>query len=58
MLLSQVVAATLLLGRDKDVRRGGRIEVPEEQLRPEQEQSPGALPHAEEGQAGRCHRLL
>ena len=53
-----MVAASLLLGRDQDVRRGGRDPLPEEQLRPEQKQSSGALPHAQEGQAGGRHRLL
>lgn len=53
-----MVAVALLLGRDQDVRRGGRDPVPEEQLRPQQDEGLGAVPHAEEGQAGGSHRLL
>lgn len=54
----KVVAAALLLGGDQDVRLGGWDPLPEEQLRPQQDQSLGAFPHAEEGQAGGSHRLL
>jgi len=53
-----MVAAAVLLGGHQDVRPGGRRPEPEEQLRAEQEQSAGALPHAEEGQAGGRHRVL
>lgn len=53
-----MVAVTLLLGRDQDVRLGGWDSVPEEQLCPQQGQGLGAVPHAEEGQAGGSDRLL
>lgn len=53
-----MVAVALLLGRDQDVRLGGGDPVPEEQLRPQQDEGLGALPHAEEGQVGGGHRVL
>lgn len=53
-----MVAAALLLGGHQDVRLGGRDPEPEEQLRPQQGLGLGALPHAEQGQAGGRHRLL
>lgn len=56
--LLQVVAAALLLGWHQDVRPCGRDPLPEEQLRAEQVQGVGAVPHAEEGQAGGRHCLL
>lgn len=53
-----MVAVALLLGRDQDVRLGGGDPVPEEQLRPQQDEGLGTLPHAEEGQVGGGHRVL
>lgn len=35
VLISKMVAVALLLGRDQDVRLGGRDPEPEEQLRPQ-----------------------
>lgn len=53
-----MVAVALLLGRDQDVRLGGGDPVPEEQLRPQQDEGLGALSHAEQGQVGGGHRVL
>lgn len=55
---TKMVAAALLLGRYQDVRPGCWDPLPEEQLHPQQVQSLGAVPHAEERQAGGSHRLL
>lgn len=53
-----MVAAAVLLGGHQAVRPGGRDPEPEEQLHAQQDPGAGAVPHAEEGQAGGRHRLL